>query len=102
MRLLVQAKLPHEPFNTAVRNGTAGKTLSHIVEELKPEAAYFTEIDGRRAAILIVDVADPSRVPAVAEPFFLTYNADVEFHIVMSSEDLARAGLDQLGKRWGR
>lgn len=27
MRMLVHVKLPHEPFNAAVRNGTAGKTI---------------------------------------------------------------------------
>lgn len=30
MRMLVHAKLPHEPFNTAVRNGTAGKMIERI------------------------------------------------------------------------
>jgi hypothetical protein len=49
---------------------------------------------------MIVDVANPSDVPALAEPWFLSFNADVTFHIVMSPEDLARAGLDALGKKW--
>ena len=49
---------------------------------------------------MIVDVADPSKIPAFAEPWFLTFSADVEFHPVMSPEDLARAGLDALGKQW--
>ena len=48
-----------------------------------------------------MDVADPSKVPAIAEPFFLTFNATVEFHVVMSLEDLGRAGLDELGKKYG-
>jgi hypothetical protein len=49
---------------------------------------------------LIVDVADPSRVPAIAEPFFLTFNASVEFHVVMGPDDLRRAGLEELGKKY--
>jgi hypothetical protein len=98
--MLVHAKFPHEPFNTAVRNGTAGGTLQRILEEIKPEAVYFTEYGGRRGAILIVDVADPSKVPGLAEPWFLSFNADVEFHIVMSPDDLGRAGLDAIGKKW--
>ena len=100
MRMLLQAKIPHEPFNTAVRNGTAGKTLTRILEETKPEAVYFTEFDGHRTAILIVDVADPSKVPVLAEPWFLSFDADVEFHIVMSPEDLGRSGIDAIGKKW--
>jgi hypothetical protein len=101
MRMLMQVKIPHEPFNTAVRNGTAGKTMSRILEDLRPEAAYFSEVDGHRGGILIVDVPDPSRVPALAEPWFLQFNADVSFRIVMSAEDLGRAGLEALGKKWG-
>jgi len=43
---------------------------------------------------------DSSEVPALAEPFFLTFNAEVEFRIAMTPEDLARSGLDALGKKW--
>ena len=100
MRMLVQVKIPHEPFNSAVRNGTAGKKIEQIIEATKPEAVYFTEFNGRRGAIMIVDVADPSKVPALAEPWFLSFNADVEFDVVMSPDELGRAGLDALAKKW--
>jgi hypothetical protein len=98
--MLVHVKFPHEPFNAAVRNGTVGKTMERILADTKPEAVYFTEYDGRRGAIMIVDVADASKVPALAEPWFLSFNADVTFHIVMSPEELGRAGLDAIGKKW--
>jgi hypothetical protein len=100
MRMLVHVKFPHEPFNAAVRNGSAGKTIERILSDTKPEAVYFTEYDGRRGAIMIVDVADASRIPTLAEPWFLMFNADVSAHIVMTPEDLGRAGLDALGKKW--
>ena len=100
MRMLVHVKFPHEPFNTAVRNGSAGKTIERILSETKPEAVYFSEYDGRRGAILIVDIKEPSQIPALAEPWFLSFSADVSAHIVMSPEDLGRAGLDALGKKW--
>jgi hypothetical protein len=100
MRMLLKVKIPHDKFNAAVKDGSAGKKIQHILAELKPEAAYFTEHEGHRGAILIVDVAEPSRVPALSEPWFLQFDADCEFHIVMSPEDLAKAGLDELGKKW--
>ena len=100
MRALIHVKIPNEPFNSAVRKGTAGDILKRILDEIKPEAVYFTEYNGQRGAILIVDVADPSKVPAIAEPFFLSFNAQVELHIVMSPEDLGRAGLESIGKKW--
>ncbi len=100
MRMLLHTKPRHEPFNAAVKDGTAGKKMQRIPEELKPEAVYFTEYNGRRGAMMIVNADEPSRVPAFAEPWFLTFNADCEFHIVMTPEDLAKAGLDALGKKW--
>ncbi len=100
MRALIHVTFPIEPFNSAVRKGTAGDILKRILDEIKPEAAYFTENNGQRGAVLVVDVADPSKVPAIAEPFFLSFNAQVEFHVAMSPEDLGRAGLESMGKKW--
>lgn len=100
MRMLMQVRVPHEPFNTFVRDGSVGERMQKILEEIEPEAVYFTEQFGQRCAVLIVDVPDPSAVPSLAEPWFLTFEADVEFHIVMSPEELGRAGLDELGERW--
>lgn len=100
MRMMLTASLPHEPFNTLVRENKAGQIIGKILDELKPEAVYFTEQHGTRCAVLIVDVAEPSRVPSIAEPFFLHFNADCRFRIVMSPADLGRAGLEELGKKW--
>ena len=49
---------------------------------------------------MIVDLAYPAQVPSIAEPWFLSFNADVEFRIAMTPEDLGHAGLDALGKKW--
>ena len=100
MRMLMHVRFPLEPFNSAVRNGTAGEKIQRILESVKPEAVYFTEQNGHRGGTLVVNVKDSSEVPALAEPFFLTFNAEVEFRIAMTPEDLARSGLDALGKTW--
>jgi len=57
-------------------------------------------VDGQRGAIMMVNLEDPSKVPALAEPWFLTFNADVEICAVVTPEDLKRGGLDALGKKW--
>ncbi|MBC7785185.1 MAG: panthothenate synthetase [Burkholderiales bacterium] len=100
MKMVLHVKLPHEQFNAAVRDGTVGNKLNRILDETKPEAVYFTEYGGRRGAIIIVEVGDSSKIPMYAEPWFLTFNADVEFHPVMTPDDLKNAGLDALGKKW--
>ena len=102
MRMLMNVSMPHEPFNAAVRDGSAGKTLDRILKETRPEAVYFTERNGHRGAILIFDLAEPSKIPSVAEPWFLAFNADVEFRVVMTPEDLAKAGLEDVGKKWAK
>jgi hypothetical protein len=100
MRMLMHVHLPLEPFNTAVRDGTAGQKIQQILEAIRPEAVYFSEQHGQRGGILVVDVKEPSSVPALAEPWFLTFEAQVEFRIAMTPEDLARSNLDALGKKW--
>jgi hypothetical protein len=100
MRMLMNVHLPHAPFNAAVKDGTAAEKLNKILEAIKPEAVYFTEQNGHRGAVLIVNVSEPSKVPAMAEPFFLTFEADVEFRIVMSPDDLKHSHLDGIGKSW--
>ncbi len=100
MRMLLHVRIPHEEFNAAVRDGSVGSKMKQILEETKVEAVYFTEYDGRRGAIMIININDPSEVPKFAEPWFLTFNADVQFHIAMTPEELGRAGLEKLGKKW--
>jgi len=101
MRMILDITIPHEPFNSLVRKGVVGKKLGKILEALKPEAIYFGEHDGKRGAVAIVDVADPSKIPAIAEPWFLTFNADVKFRVMMTPDDLKKSGLDAVGKKWG-
>jgi hypothetical protein len=100
MRMLMKALIPHERFNAYVKDGSIAQKLNRVLEETKPEAVYFTNMHGQRCAILIVDLPEPSKVPALAEPWFLLLNADVEFHIVMDPEDLKKAGLEAIGKKW--
>lgn len=101
MIMLLIVRMPHEPFNAAVRDGTAGEKMRRILEAQKPKAAYWTEMDGRRTGVLVVTLTDPSQIPAYAEPWFLSFRADVEFHPCMTTDDLGRAGLDRLGQTWG-
>jgi hypothetical protein len=98
--MLFEVELPLEAFNAAVRDGSVGKKIKAILDDTKPEAVYFTEQDGHRGAIMIVNVDEPSQVPKYAEPWFLQFNADCKFRIAMTPEDLAKAGLDALGKKW--
>jgi len=63
-----------------------------ILADLKPEAVYFTDDNGQRTGFIFLDMQDAAQIPAIAEPWFLAFNASVEIHPVMIPDDLARAG----------
>ena len=92
MRFLMKVSLPVEAANAAARNGSLAKTIQSILADLKPEAAYFCDWDGMRTGFIVFDMQDVSQIPAIAEPWFLAFNAGIELHPAMSPADLAKAG----------
>ncbi len=92
MRFLIKLHLNTQAANEAARRGTLGGTIQSILDDLKPEAAYFGEEEGERTSFLVVNLADASELPGVAEPWFLAFNARIKVHLVMTAEDLAKAG----------
>ncbi len=100
MRMLMHVNIPVEPFNTLVKNGTVGAKIQQAMEDTKPEAAYFSEDNGERGGVLVVNVSKASEIPTLAEPWFLNFNARVRFRICMTPEDLGNAGLDEIGKKY--
>jgi len=92
MRFLVKVNIPVEAGSGAAKAGKLGTTIQSILADLKPEAVYFTDDKGQRTAFLFLDMQDTSQIPAIAEPWFLAFNASIEIHPVMVPEDLARAG----------
>jgi hypothetical protein len=101
MRMIMLVQFPIEPFNTFVRKGTVGEKMHRILDAIKPESAYLTEREGRRGGIFVVNLDDPADVARLAEPWFIQFNAEVEFRVAMTPEDLGRADLGALGKKWG-
>jgi len=101
MRMMMTVTIPHQTFNAAIKDGTASAKMGKILDAIKPEAAYFTDHHGHRCAFLIVELSDASKIPALAEPWFLTFEADVQLHACMVPDDLKRAGLETIGKQWG-
>jgi len=100
MRFVMYVSMPVERFNEAVRDGSAGQKMGRILDELRPEAAYFTSKDGKRGGVIVVNMESASEIPKYAEPWFLNFDAEVDFQPCMTPEDLHEAGLDVLGKKW--
>jgi hypothetical protein len=100
MKLLMHAKFSPQAFNEALRKGNLASKIRDILGDAKPDFAYFTEFDGRRGVLMLIDLNDPSEVPKFAEPWFLTFDADVQFHVAMTPEDLGKGDLEALAKKW--
>jgi hypothetical protein len=92
MRFLIKVSIPVEAGNAAAKAGKLGATIQSILADQKPEAVYFTDDNGQRTGFIFVEMQHASQIPAIAEPWFLAFNASVEIHPVMVPDDLAKAG----------
>jgi hypothetical protein len=94
MRMMLKFTLPVEKGNAAINDGSLGKAMETIMSKLKPEAAYFAPLDGKRGGMIFFDLAEPSQIVEVVEPLFLKLNATTELVPVMNG--------DELRKGWGK
>jgi hypothetical protein len=102
--MLMKVTIPIAEGNAAITDGSLGSTIGSILADLKPEAAYFVEDGGSRTGFIGVNVADSSQIPAVCEPWFLSFNAKVELHPAMNMEDLkiAASGMEGAVRKYAR
>ena len=98
MRMMLKFSLPVEKGNQAFSDGSLNKTLEALMGKLKPEAAYFSPLDGKRGGMIFFDLADPSQLVEAVEPLFLNLNAAVEILPVMNGDDL-RKGVSKASQK---
>lgn len=103
MKYIMKIRMDIEKGNVALRDPQFGHKMNELLAEIKAEAAYFSTICGQRGAYIIVNLNDASEMPAIAEPFFLWLNADIDFLPVMEPGDLAKAGplIGAAVQKWG-
>lgn len=94
MRFMMKVELPVEVANELSAEGKLGSTIGQILEQLEPEAAYFTAVNGDRAGFIFFEIEDASEIPRVAEPWFHAFEASVEIVPVMVLGDLEKAEPD--------
>ena len=104
MRILITFTINPEKGDQLIKEGRIGETMGSILDELQPEAAYFTDVEGTRGGFLVVNMEDASQIPNFVEPLFLEVGATVHMQPVMTPEDLrgpAGEALERMGQRYG-
>lgn len=93
-------KMPHHTFNAAMQDGESEKMLNDCIANAKPEATYFLALDGLRTVIMIVNLESASGIPKLCEPWFLSFEADVEIQPVATPEDFEHADFAGIAAKW--
>jgi hypothetical protein len=87
MRMMLKFTLPVEKSNTAINDGSLGKTMDSILNKLS-----------KRAGMIFFDMAEPSQIIEAVEPLFLGLNATTELVPVMNADDLRKGLAKVAGK----
>jgi len=98
MRTMMMVSMGVEAANRAAKDGRLGKVVMATQEKLKPEASYFTAINGKRTAFFVFDMTDSSQMPVIAEQLFQEMDAEIHMTPVMNTEDLKK-GLAAAGMK---
>jgi hypothetical protein len=88
--MMLKVTMPVEAGNTAVKDGSLPRAIKALMDQVKPEAAYFYPSDGKRTALFVFDMKDPADIPTIVEPLFMGMNAAVTLTPVMNAEDLQK------------
>ena len=103
MRMMIKFRFPTESGNELLKSGKIEKTLPGIMEDLKPEAAYFYSDHGYRAGLYIVEMTEGSQVLEFGERLWFGLGGEVEMVPVMTPEDIQKGlpSVPEIAKKYG-
>jgi hypothetical protein len=87
MRMLLKVQVPADGGSQIPEDEWPNK-LKQIMEQLKPEAAYFSPQDGMRTMMIFFDMQEVSMMPVVTKPLFEELDAKVTLSPAMNLDDL--------------
>jgi hypothetical protein len=103
MRFLISARVPTERTNALIQEGRFPQTFQSVMEDLRPEAAYFTDMDGARGAYFVVNVEEPSELAHKTETLLQGLGAEIRIRFVWTPEDVQEAmpAFEQAAQKYG-
>jgi|SRR5215467_6691317 hypothetical protein len=91
MRVIVRAMIPTVAGNKTVLDPNFLNKIEDYIKKFNCEASYFTEVNGNRTFVFVLDLPSTDMIPEIAEPLFQGFEANVEIHPAMNLEDLKSA-----------
>ena len=90
MRMMLRALMDTEISNKSLQRGEMQKVIESLMDQLKPEAAYFSPHCGRRSCVFVFDMQESSQLPSIVEQLFQKMGAEIEIQPVMNREELQK------------
>jgi hypothetical protein len=97
MKFLLRLHMPTEHGNKTLQDPNFPKKMESVLNQIKPEAVYFSSIDGERGITMIVNLPSADMIATIAEPLWMTFNCKLDFEPLMELADLQK-GLQNLKK----
>ena len=88
MRLLMEVLIPVGRGNKAVVDGSMSKAIDDFMASAKPEAAYFSLREGKRAAIFVFEETQQDKLMAHNEALFAALDAEITIVPTLSHAEL--------------
>lgn len=97
MKFLLRIRMPTESGNKMLQDPNFPKKLEGVLNQIKPEAVYFSPIEGERGISMIVNLTSADMIATIAEPLWMTFNGKLTFEPLMELSDLQK-GLQNVKK----
>jgi hypothetical protein len=81
---MAKVTIPSEKWEEAHRSGTLQSTIDSALQRLRPEASYFSDVEGARECILVFNLD----VPAMLKPLFPNLDASFEGRAVTTGAEM--------------
>jgi hypothetical protein len=98
MKFLLRLHFPAEHGNKMLQDPNFLQKLEGILNQIKPEAAYFAPVEGERGIYMIVNLSSADMIATIGEPLWMTLNCKMDLTPVMELSDLKK-GLQGLQKK---
>ena len=90
MRLMLKFSIPVARGNEAAKDGSLGRAIEALIEQVQPEAAYFMVDQGKRTGLIFFNETDQASLPKINEPLFAALEAEIDILPALTLDDLQK------------